>query len=95
MLLSEGNEGIVSFLLGDGLLTGGKLLDNPVLDFLLLLCSQVLPFGLHELGGSLLGEVVVDLLGLDSLDELVGIDVSESHGGSGSEEGDEGEEFHL
>ena len=95
VLLSESNDGIVSLLLGDGSFSGRQLFDNPVLDFLLLLIGQVLPFGFHELLGSSLGENVVDLMGLKSLGERFGVDVVESEGSSGSEEGNKGEEFHL
>ena len=61
VLLSEGNDGIMSFVFGDGSFTGGQLFDNPVLDFLLLLWSEVLPalfhevFGLNSLKGVLVG----------------------------------------
>merc|ERR1711907_489640 len=95
VLLSESNDGIMSLLLGDSFFSGRQLFDNPVLDFLLLLISQVLPSGFHELLGSSLGENVVDLMGVKSLDERFGVNVVESEGSSGSEDGNKGEEFHL
>jgi hypothetical protein len=67
VLLSESNDGIMSFFFGDSLITGGQLFDNPVLHFLFLLISQIFPFGLYELLSALLGEHginLVDVLGL-------------------------------
>ena len=46
VLLSECLDGSFSFSLGDGLITGRQLIDNPCLDLLLLFFGQVLPFDL-------------------------------------------------
>ena len=46
VLLSESLDGSFSFSLGDGLITGRQLIDNPCLDLLLLFFGQVLPFDL-------------------------------------------------
>ena len=61
MLLSESNDGVVSFFLSDGLLTGGQLSLNPGLDFTHLLLSQFVPFGLHEVSSFLLDHMVLKI----------------------------------
>ena len=93
VLLSKGNDGIMSFLFGDGFFTGGQLLDNPVLDFLLLFWSEVFPFLLHELFSMDSVEGVLHLSLLDCREK----DVMLGHSGSSgdSDEGKKVEEFHL
>ena len=78
VLLSEGNEGIMSFLFGDGHFTGGQLIDNPVLDFLLLFWSEVLPALLDEVFG--LNSSKGFLVGMLDGSEHVGVVLRELHG---------------
>ena len=94
MLLSESFDVFANLLLGDGLFSGRQLFYTPVINFLLLRWGQVVPFGFSEVSLSP-GEHVVDIFGLNPLDERFGVDVVESESGSGSEEGNKGEEFHL
>ena len=94
MLLSEGNDGIMSFLFGDGALTGGQFFDNPVLDFLLLLWSKVLPALLDELFHL---DFLAGVLGLSMLDgrEHVSVVGGELGGRGDSDKGKEVEESHF
>ena len=94
MLLSEGNDGIMSFLFGDGHFTGGQFFDNPVLDFLLLLWSKVLPALLDELFHL---DFLEGVLGLSMLDGREHVDVvgGELGGRGDSDKGKEVEESHF
>ena len=94
MLLSEGNDGIMSFLFGDGALTCGQFFDNPVLDFLLLLWSKVLPALLDELFHL---DFLEGVLGLSMLDgrEHVSVVGGELGGRGDSDKGKEVEESHF